>query len=61
MPFYVGLQAPCNPQLYTFDPAQAASEGTQAADDAVNLAQGFDLGPGTQIINDKEIIRVLCA
>lgn len=56
MPFYVGLQAPCVDQggLATIDPSQAASEGTQAADDAVNLAQGFGLGTGTQIINDME-------
>ena len=54
MPFYVGLQAPCNSGFATIDPGQAASEGSQAADDAVNLAQGFGLGTGTLLLNDLE-------
>lgn len=56
MPIYVGLQAPCANQggLATIDSSQAFSEGTQAADDAANLAQGFGLGNGNLILNDME-------
>ncbi len=56
MSFYVGLQAPCNAGLgfATIDPNQAFAQGTQGADDAVNLAQGFGLGTGSLLINDME-------
>ncbi|MEO7021260.1 MAG: DUF1906 domain-containing protein, partial [Ktedonobacteraceae bacterium] len=54
IPFYVGLQAPCNSGFATIDASQAASQGRQGADNAVNLAQGFGLGTGTLLINDME-------
>ena len=54
IPLYVGLQAPCNTQFATIDPSQAATQGTQAADDAANLAQGFGIGTGALLINDME-------
>jgi len=56
IPLYVGLQSPCVNQAgnATIDPPLAASEGTQAADDAVSRAQGFGLGTGTLIVFDME-------
>ncbi|GHO88852.1 hypothetical protein KSZ_68580 [Dictyobacter formicarum] len=53
MPLYVGLQAPCT-SFATIDPNQAAAQGSQAADDAVNLARGFSLPTGTLITFDME-------
>ena len=55
-PIYVGLQAPCvwQPGLATIDPSKAASEGTQAADNAVSQAASFAMGAGTTVYYDME-------
>lgn len=55
-PLYVGLQAPCvgQPGLSTIDPAQPASQGAAAADDAANRARFFGLVNGTPIYFDME-------
>jgi hypothetical protein len=55
-PLYVGLQSPCVYQqgLAEINPADAASEGTAAADDAVNQAESFDMGHGATIYYDME-------
>src|SRR5438105_10871938 len=47
LPLYVGLQAPCvtQPGLALIDPANAASQGTAAADDAVARAGVFAIAP----------------
>jgi len=54
LPIYVGLQAPCNPQFWTIDPNQAATEGRQAAADAVSKMQNLGMGPGNPIYLDME-------
>jgi hypothetical protein len=56
IPLYVGLQAPCvsDKSLARIDPASAASEGTAAADDAVQRAQSFGLGAGVPLYFDME-------
>jgi Domain of unknown function (DUF1906) len=56
-PIYVGLQAPCVFQrgLGHIDPARAATQGTQAAADAVNRAsRAFGIGRGAPIYFDME-------
>jgi hypothetical protein len=55
-PLYVGLQAPCVLQggLQLINPAAAATEGSESADDAVARAANFGLGPGTPIYFDME-------
>jgi hypothetical protein len=55
LPIYVGLQAPRNGcGCAAIVPAQAAAEGTAAADDAVNQAEAVGLGPGNPIYDDME-------
>lgn len=55
IPTYVGRQAPCTTyRLATIDPAQAASQGTAAAADAVARAAALDIGPGSPIYLDLE-------
>jgi len=56
IPTYVGLQAPCTSfsQLMSGDPATATTQGTQAADDAVQRAQFFGLPANTPVYDDIE-------
>ena len=54
MPTFVGLQAPCNSFSGKIDPKQAASQGTAAANQAVNAAKSYGLGPGSPIYYDME-------
>lgn len=55
VPIYVGLQAPQNTcGCAGITPAQATSEGTAAATDAVYDAQSIGLGPGNPIYDDME-------
>jgi uncharacterized repeat protein (TIGR01451 family) len=54
VPTYVGLQAPCTSFTNRIDPAQAASQGTAAATDAVTQAAALGLGTGTPIYFDME-------
>ncbi|MEV0805531.1 DUF1906 domain-containing protein [Micromonospora sp. NPDC050200] len=53
-PLYVGLQAPCTSYQRRIDPAQAASQGRAAADDAVTAARNLGLAPHSTIILDIE-------
>jgi hypothetical protein len=61
-PIYVGLQAPCVLQRNNsfIDPAAAANQGTQAADDAVNQAGSLGLTAGTTIYDDMEAYGAGC-
>jgi glycoside hydrolase-like protein len=55
LPIYVGLQAPNNGcGCASIVPAQAAAEGTAAADDAMNQAAAVGLAPGNPIFDDME-------
>ena len=57
IPIYVGLQAPCAFQgnLAHIDPARAATQGAQAAADAVTRSSRvFALGAGTPVYFDME-------
>ncbi len=56
IPTYVGLQAPTNTSYYTMNAnvSQAASEGTSAANNAVNEASVLGIGPGNPIYFDME-------
>ena len=56
IPTYVGLQAPCAKQqgFATIDPAQAATEGKAAADDAAAEATALGLGQGAPVYFDME-------
>jgi len=54
LPTFVGLQAPCNSFSGKIDPKQAASQGTAAANQAVNAAKYYGLGPGSPIYYDME-------
>jgi Domain of unknown function (DUF1906) len=55
LPIYVGLQAPSNGcGCAAIVPAQAAAEGTAAADDAANQAQAVGIGPGNPLYDDME-------
>jgi Domain of unknown function (DUF1906) len=55
-PFYVGLQASCGQAFgdTVINPADAAAEGTAAAQDAVAQAQSLGIPRGTPIIYDME-------
>jgi hypothetical protein len=60
IPTYVGLQAPgtsCS-SCSTITPAQAATQGASAADDAVAEMQGLGLGSGNPIYFDMEAYTV---
>lgn len=56
IPTYVGLQAPCASSAYgaEINPAQAATEGQQSADQAVGEASALGLGTGSPIYDDIE-------
>jgi Domain of unknown function (DUF1906) len=55
LPVYVGLQAPKNGcGCAGIVPAQASSEGTAAADDAINQAEANGISPGNPIYDDME-------
>lgn len=55
IPTYVGLQAPSNScGCAAITPSQASSQGTAAAQDAVNDAQTLGLEPGSPIYDDME-------
>ena len=55
LPIYVGLQAPSNGcGCASIVPAQAAAEGTAAADDAINQAEAVGIAPGNPIYDDME-------
>ncbi len=55
LPIYVGLQAPTNGcGCAAIVPSQASTEGTAAADDAVNQAEAVGIGPGNPIYDDME-------
>ncbi len=54
MPTYVGPQAPCNSFSDEISPGQAASEGQQAASQAIADAGSFGLGQGSPIYYDME-------
>jgi hypothetical protein len=54
MPTFVGLQAPCNSFSDEINPSQAATQGRQAATQAVSDAASFGLGPGSPIYFDME-------
>ena len=55
LPIYVGLQAPNNGcGCAAIVPAQAAAEGTAAADDAMNQAAATGIPPGNPIYDDME-------
>ena len=54
IPTYVGLQAPCTDYTNRIDPAQAAAQGTAAADDAVAQLNALGLGLGNPVWFDME-------
>lgn len=54
LPIYVGRQAPCNSFSYAIDPAQAATQGTAAANDAVRQMAALGLGAGNPVYLDIE-------
>jgi len=55
LPIYVGLQAPKNGcGCAGIVPAQAAVEGTAAADDAIDQAEANGISPGNPIYDDME-------
>jgi Domain of unknown function (DUF1906) len=55
LPIYVGLQAPKNGcGCAGIVPAQASTEGTAAADDAINQAEANGISPGNPIYDDME-------
>jgi hypothetical protein len=55
IPIYVGLQSPSNScGCAGIAPAQAATQGTQAAEDAVVQAQAIGMGAGNPIYFDME-------
>ncbi len=53
-PLYVGLQAPCTDFSNRIDPARAAWQGTQAADEAVSQMSALGLDAGNPIYFDME-------
>lgn len=63
IPIYVGLQAPCADQsgMTSINASQAASQGTQNADDAVGDAGALGIGPGDPIFFDMEAYKQSCA
>jgi len=55
LPIYVGLQAPRNGcGCAAIVPSQASSEGTAAADDAIDQAEANGISPGNPIYDDME-------
>ena len=54
IPTYVGLQAPCGTIRNKIDPAQAAPQGTQAADDAITQASALGFAPNDPVYFDME-------
>jgi hypothetical protein len=54
LPVYVGVQAPCGDAAARIDPAAAALQGVQAADDAIADANILALGLGAPIYYDIE-------
>ena len=54
IPTYVGLQAPCREYPNRIDPANAAAQGTAAADDAIVQLNALGLGIGNPIYFDME-------
>lgn len=54
IPTYVGLQAPCRDYPNRIDPAQAAAQGSAAADDAIVQLNALGLGSGNPIYFDME-------
>jgi hypothetical protein len=55
LPIYVGLQAPKNGcGCAAIVPSQASSEGTAAADDAIDQAEANGISPGNPIYDDME-------
>jgi hypothetical protein len=54
VPLYVGLQAPCTNFSSRIDPAQAATQGAAAAEDAANLSYDLGMGQGSVITFDME-------
>ena len=63
IPIYVGLQAPCANQtgMTSINASQAASQGTQNADDAIGDAGALGIGPGDPIFFDMEAYQSSCA
>lgn len=59
IPLYVGPQATCTTtrKKYHIDNAQAATQGTDAATDAVNQARALGLAPQSTVIYDMEAYR----
>ncbi|MEH0842944.1 DUF1906 domain-containing protein [Micromonospora sp. CPCC 205711] len=53
-PLYVGLQAPCSDFLRKIDPARAATQGWEAANDAAASARSLGLAYWSTIILDLE-------
>lgn len=54
IPTYVGLQAPCTTFNNRMSASSAASQGAQAANDAVNVMTALGLGPGNPVYDDME-------
>jgi hypothetical protein len=55
LPIYVGLQAPKNGcGCAAIVPSQASTEGTAAADDAIDQAEATGISPGNPIYDDME-------
>lgn len=54
IPTYVGLQAPCREYPNVIDPAQAAAQGSAAADDAITQLNALGLGVGNPVYFDME-------
>jgi hypothetical protein len=54
MPTFVGLQAPCDSFSGKINPAQAAAQGTAAANQAISNASSLGLGAGSPIYYDME-------
>ncbi len=54
IPTYVGLQASCSSFPNRIDPAQAAAQGSSAADDAIAQLNALGLGIGNPVYFDME-------
>jgi hypothetical protein len=54
IPTYVGLQAPCREYPNVINPAQAAAQGSAAADDAIAQLNNLGLGVGNPVYFDME-------
>jgi hypothetical protein len=59
VPIYLGLQPTCtlSNKRFFIDPANAAAQGTAAANDAVAQAQALGLGAGSTVFYDMEAYR----